>query len=201
MKTTHQASRDAVLHAFSIEENRNADTLAIYLKRYPQFRESLINLSNELFLAPSFDEIPVEISPSDDAKGAWSKFQSMLSPEDPASSAQSVVSNPLSNLDRQGFRDLAKKLNLNTLFLFRLRDCTIQVTTIPQRFLLLIAKALKVSVEELRSALEAPPQLSTASRFKASEKPSVSDKISFDEALTQSQLSEEQQAMLRAMKD
>lgn len=39
MKTKSQISKSAVLHAFSVEANPNANTLAIYLTRYP----SLVN--------------------------------------------------------------------------------------------------------------------------------------------------------------
>ncbi len=88
MNTQPQPSENDVLYAFSTENNPNADTLAKYLKRYPQFRESLIDLSIELFSAPSFDDVPAKAVPSDNAKRAWSKFQSMLSSEDPARAPQ-----------------------------------------------------------------------------------------------------------------
>lgn len=201
MKTTPQASKSAVLHAFAQEANPNADTLAIYLKCYPQFRESLIDLSIELFTAPSFNGSSAETVPSDNAKRAWSNFQSMLSPEDPASASSSKINNPLSKLSSQGFRELARELNVNRLFLTQLRDCTIYVATIPQKFLALLANQLDISVEDLRQALESSPTIATGQRYKASGKPSTGAKITFEEALTHSQLSDAQKAALREMKD
>lgn len=201
MNTQPQPSENDVLYAFSTENNPNADTLAIYLKRYPQFRESLIDLSIELFSAPSFDDVPAKAVPSDNAKRAWSKFQSMLSSEDPASAPQKILNNPLSSLSNQQFRELAEKLNVNRLFLSRLRDNAIQVATIPRRFLALLAKLINVSVEGLQIALDSRPTASSGIRYKASGKPSAGDKISFEDALTISELSEEQQSALRAMKD
>lgn len=200
MNTTPQASKEDVLHAFSAESNPNADTLASYLKRYPQYREALIDLSIELFTAPKFDEVAEKV-PSDKSKHAWSKFQSLLSPIDPASTAPLSMDNPLSNLSDERFRELASELNVNRLFLSRLRDCSIQVATIPQRFLSSVAQALTVPLEGLTSALEAPPVVASGLRHKASGKPGAGDKITFEEALASSALSEVQQAALREMKD
>ncbi|WP_414729842.1 hypothetical protein [Zhongshania aliphaticivorans] len=200
MNTTPQASKNDVLHAFSAESNPNADTLASYLKRYPQYREALIDLSNEIFTAPKFDEVAAENVLGDKSKRAWSKFQSLLSPTDPASAAPRAIDNPLSNLSDERFRELASELNVNRLFLSRLRDCSIQVATIPQRFLSVVAQALTVSVEGLTSALETPPAVASGLRHKASGKPSAGDKITFDEALASSALSAAQQAALMEMK-
>ncbi|WP_050660552.1 hypothetical protein [Gallaecimonas pentaromativorans] len=201
MNTKHQASQSSVLHAFSVEANPNANTLVRYLKRYPQFREALIDLSIELFTAPSFNEQSTELVPSDNAKRAWSKFQSMLKSEDPASATHSLMDNPLLSLNKQRFRDLAEALNVNRLFLSMLRDNAIQVATIPRQFLALLAKLLGISVEELRRALDAPFTIASGQRYKASSKPSAGDKITFEEALVQSQLSDAQQSALREMKD
>ena len=200
MNTTPQASKNDVLHAFSAESNPNADTLASYLKRYPQYREALIDLSIELFTAPKFDAVAADKVSADKSKQVWSKFQSLLSPTDPASAAPRPMDNPLSTLSDERFRELASELNVNRLFLSRLRDCTIQVATIPRRFLFVVAQALTVSVEGLTSALEAPPAVASGLRHKASGKPGAGDKITFEEALTSSALSEEQQAALREMK-
>lgn len=200
MNTTPQASKNDVLHAFSAESNPDADTLASYLKRYPQFRESLIDLSIEIFTAPKFDEVAAAKLSGDKSKQAWSKFQSLLSSTDPASIASRPIDNPLSNLSNERFRELARELNVNRLFLSRLRDCSIQVATIPQRFLSVVAQELTVSVERLKSALEAPPAVASGLRHKASGKPGAGDKITFEDALTSSGLSEAQQAALREMK-
>lgn len=87
MNTTPQASKNDVLYTFSVESNPNSDTLASYLKRSPQYREALIDLSIELFITPKFDEVAADKVSSNKSKQAWSKFQSLLSPTDPASEA------------------------------------------------------------------------------------------------------------------
>ncbi|MFD3351406.1 MULTISPECIES: hypothetical protein [Alteromonas] len=201
MNITSKASKEDVLHAFSAESNPNTDTLASYLKSYPQYREALIDLSIEIFTAPKFDEVAAEKLPGDKSRQAWSKFQSLLSPTDPASTTSRPIGNPLSNLSDERFRELASELNVNRLFLSRLRDCSIQVTTIPERFLSAVAQALTMPLEGLISALEAPPIVASGLKHKASGKPEAGDKITFEEALTSSALSEAQQAVLRDMKD
>ncbi|WP_199527319.1 hypothetical protein [Pseudoalteromonas sp. bablab_jr004] len=201
MKVINPESKSEVLQAFAIEDNLNAETLAMYLKRYPQFRESLIDLSIELFTTPSLDEISTEATSSDNAKLAWLKFQSMLSPEDPAAAVPSSIDNPLCRLNKQDFRELAAQLGINRLLLSQFRDNAILVSTIPQKFLALLAVRLHVSVEALRQILDAPPIIASGQRFKASGKPSVGKKVSFDDALANSGLSEEQQTVLKKMKD
>jgi hypothetical protein len=201
MTTTPQASKADVLHAFSAEANINADTLAKYLKLYPQFRESLVDLSIELYSAPSFDEIVSEDVSSPNAKQAWSKFQSMLNASDPAAVTYDPVENPLSGLSDQRFREVARELNISRLFLSRLRDCTLEVATIPKQFLHLLADALKLTADQLQTALDAPPKIAQGQSYKSMAKPRAQGKITFDDALTQSGLSEEQQKILRSMRD
>lgn len=201
MKTSNQESKSAVLNAFTVEKNLNADTLSLYLKRYPQFRESLIDLSIELLTTPSFDKVPNEAAHSEDTNKAWSKFQSMLSPQDPASVVVSTIENPLSRLNKQDFRELATQLNISRLLLSQFRDNVILVATIPQKFLWLLADRLHISVEKLCQALDTPPTIASVKSFKASDKPNVCKKMTFDEALENSGLNEQQLAALKDMKD
>ncbi|MBF56538.1 MAG: hypothetical protein CME80_02250 [Halomonas sp.] len=201
MNTISHESKSDVLHAFSVESNPNAETLKRYLKLYPQFRESLIDLSIELFSAPSFDEVLSEPVNSDNAQKAWSNFQTMLSQNDPASEASIREENPLQSLTKERFLQLVGELNVNRLFLRRLRDNTIHVATIPRQFLALLAERLNVSVERLQRDLDAPPTTASGVRYKADGKPSAGDKITFEDALSNSHLSVKQQSALRSMKD
>lgn len=94
INATLQASKNDVLYAFSVELNRDINTLACYLKRYPQYREALIDLSIELFMAPKLDEVAAESVPGDKCKQAWSNFQSLLNPNDPASAPSALLQKP-----------------------------------------------------------------------------------------------------------
>ncbi|EIQ9462806.1 TPA: hypothetical protein I8412_002270 [Citrobacter freundii] len=201
MKFKSEASKEAVLHAFSKENNRNAETLASYLKRYPEYNESIIDLSIELLTAPSFDKLSTESQSDEKSKKAWLTFQSMLNPDDPASAMSQNIANPLSEMNTLQFKELANDLNVTRLFLSRIRDNAVQVSTIPAQFIKLLAQHLKLPIETLQEILTAPPEIAAGQRFKASGKPSAGQKVTFDELLATSGLSESQQVMLKAMKD
>jgi hypothetical protein len=201
MKFKSEASKEAVLHAFSKENNRNPETLASYLKRYPQYTESIIDLSIELLTVPSFDKLSTESQSDEKSKKAWLTFQSMLNPDDPASAISQIIANPLSEMNTLQFKELANDLNVTRLFLSRIRDNAVQVSTIPVQFIKLLAQHLKLPIETLQEILTAPPAIAAGQRFKASGKPSAGQKVTFDELLATSGLSESQQVMLKAMKD
>ncbi|NOZ51691.1 MAG: hypothetical protein GXP08_00910 [Gammaproteobacteria bacterium] len=200
MKTTHDTGERDVLHAFSIEPNRDAEILAVYVEQYPQYREALIDLSIELLTAPNLDEKPPKIVSSDSAGRAWSRFQSLLSPADPAFATKNFAINPLLDLSDQRFREIAKELNVTRLFLTRLRDSVIQASTLPERLVSQVAQLVGVGVDTLNTALHASPSMPTGQRFKSDGKPSAGKQMTFDEAIENSGLSEEQKSALKAMK-
>ena len=200
MKTKPDNTKGDVLYAFSVETNRDATTLEEYLQRYPQYRDELIDLSIELLTMPLQEEMPAEGEVSDSVKQSWETFQSMLSPSDPVSAVASAV-NPLETLDKQGFRSLAETLGVNAFFLVKLRDRTIKLSTIPTRFIEAVANAIDEGVDTMRAALDGPATISSATSFKADGKPAAEQQISFDEAVENSHLSEQQKVALRAMKD
>ncbi|MFW1678689.1 hypothetical protein ACFVYJ_13040 [Pontibacter sp. JAM-7] len=193
-------SKEDVLYAFSVEPRRDAAILEKYLQSYPQYRDELIDLSIEMLTAPVHEEIPADGKVSEGAAMAWDKFQSMLSGTE-SESRSTGVENPLANLDKKSFRDLAKSLGLSRIFLTRLRDQTITFSSIPIRFIEAVADAANVSADIMKSALNRPATISSAQSFKADGKPTAPEPISFDEAIETSNLSEEQKAALRAFKD
>jgi len=200
MKTRPDNTKDDVLYAFSVETNRDATTLEEYLQQYPQYRDELIDLSIELLTMPLQEEMPAEGEVSDNVTQSWKTFQSMLSQSDPILVAESAA-NPLEALDTQSFRSLAENLNVNTLFLVKLRDKTIKLSTVPTRFIEAVANAIDESIDTMRAALDGAATVSSATSFKADGKPAAEQQISFDEAIENSHLSEQQKSALRAMKD
>lgn len=197
-----QLTEQDVLFAFSEEENRDAATLEIYLKQYPEYREALVALSIELLVSPVDETVQEANVVSEESTGnAWSKFQSLLSPSDPVSTRSSSVENPLAKLDQKSFISLAKSLGVSRAFLARLRDGTIVMATIPAKFIDSVSGALEIGEDTLRSALQAPPTISTQARFKSDNKPTAEAQITFDEAIESSGLSEDQKEQMKAMKD
>jgi len=93
-----QFTEQDVLFSFSEEENRDAATLEIYLKQYPEYREALVALSVELMVSPVDETVQEANVVSEESIGnVWSKFQSLLNPSDPVSIRSSSVENPLAN--------------------------------------------------------------------------------------------------------
>jgi len=197
-----QFTEQDVLFSFSEEENRDAATLEIYLKQYPEYREALVALSVELMVSPVDETVQEANVVSEESIGnVWSKFQSLLNPSDPVSIRSSSVENPLAKLDQKSFISLAKSLGVSRAFLARLRDGTIVMATIPAKFIDSVSGALEIGADTLRSALQAPPTISTQARFKSDNKPTAEAQITFDEAIESSGLSEDQKEQMKAMKD
>ena len=197
-----QFTEQDVLFSFSEEENRDAATLEIYLKQYPEYREALVALSVELLVSPVDETVQEANVVSEESIGnVWSKFQSLLNPSDPVSIRSSSVENPLAKLDQKSFISLAKSLGVSRAFLARLRDGTIVMATIPAKFIDSVSGALEIGADTLRSALQAPPTISTQARFKSDNKPTAEAQITFDEAIESSGLSEDQKEQMKAMKD
>ena len=197
-----QFTEQDVLFSFSEEENRDAATLEIYLKQYPEYREALVALSVELLVSPVDETVQeANVVLEESTENVWSKFQSLLSPSDPVSIRSSSVENPLAKLDQKSFISLAKSLGVSRAFLARLRDGTIVMATIPAKFIDSVSGALEIGADTLRSALQAPPTISTQARFKSDNKPTAEAQITFDEAIESSGLSEDQKEQMKAMKD
>lgn len=193
-------SKEDVLYAFSVEPNQNSETLSEYLKRYPLWQKELIDLSIVLLTSLPKEELSEVIGESKAINNAWNAFQSKLSTSDPVFAAPQVV-NPLINLQREEFRLLATKLGVNTLFLAKLRDKTVTLSTIPNKFIEQISHVLDESIESVRTALDGTATISTSASFKADKKPIAEEKISFDDAIEFSNLTDEQKIVLRSIKD
>jgi hypothetical protein len=215
MSHTHTQSpaplRD-VLYEFSLaKEVPDAELVNEFARRYPEHAEEITRFAIELVVAslrPDPAEEPVvttAVSPM--VSRAMSRFQNALyanraratAPIENTSFAV-VVDNPFAKLDRKAFRQLARDLNANVVFVCKLRDRQIDLKTMSQGFLQFLADKMNV----VRDTLEAffagggtsvvQPQF-----FKADQKPEGNLQQSFEEAVRGSDLSEEQQHHLMSM--
>jgi transcriptional regulator with XRE-family HTH domain len=201
-KKKSQMLEEDILFEFSQEAVKDAGLLERYINLYPEYRDALVALSVDLLISQidSF-ALDMETEPSGSVEKAWSQFQALLSPSDPAFIKSSNEENPLIVLDQKGFIAIAKSLDVSRTFLSRFRDNSVLVTTIPNAFLQKLAEALGVEFDRLRSLLNSSPRISAGVSFKSEGQPIASKKITFDEAVENSGLSDAQKAKLRTIKE
>lgn len=190
--------KEDILYAFAVEPEHTPDVLKDYVERYPQYRNELIDLSIEIQSNPIAEDTVEPGAISENAHQAWAVFQTKVSDQ---STANSSVRSPLQNLDTKGFGEAAQRLNVTKVFLIRLRDCTIDYATIPQRFVQALAETVNVSVDVMSDSLDSSATISPAQSFKSDQKPAATQTMSFEEAIEASGHSEEQKAALRAYRE
>lgn len=196
--TLHQHSKldeEEVLLAYSAEPTHDHTTLEHYLREYPDHAQALVACSIELMVGETHSSEIAEVS-DEVVERAWQRFQSAVSLPQGES-----VANPFATLNPAAFKSLAKKLDINNLLLIRLRDRTIDTTTIPLRFVQKLATALDATSEVMMSYLSNPPAMVSEQSFRSSKKPAVTEQISFTKAVETSQLTQAQQDALKALQD
>jgi hypothetical protein len=104
--------------------------------------------------------------------------------------------NPFAALDRPGFRALAERLNVSSVFVCKLRDRQIDPSTIPPAFQNRVAAGLDVPLEVVQAHFAARQLLHAGQRFKAEGKPVLGARQSFEEAVKSSDLTLDQQRSL-----
>jgi hypothetical protein len=121
----------------------------------------------------------------------------------PPRAATASVENPFATLDRPGFRALASRLDINSAFLSKLRDRTIEPISIPKAYCRHLAEEMDEEIEAMAAHLYAPQESVAAGRqlYKAEGKPAATARQSFEEAVKTSGLNEEQQRKLLSFRD
>jgi len=214
---TNTPLRDAIYAMAVAKPIPDAELLDEFTRRYPQYADALTDFAIELAidaLQHSDDDdfgIPTDpgaISPV--VSRVMSRFQNRLfevsqkraAAEPPARAATASIQNPFSALDREGFRKLASRLDINAAFLSKLRDRSIDPITIPRGYSRHVAEEMDEDIEVMSAHLYAPPEAAGARQyFKSTGKPNVHARQSFEEAVRSSGLSEEQQRRLLSFRD
>jgi hypothetical protein len=199
-----------VLYAFSMARPiPNAELLDDFARRYPTHAAALTDfaVSIVLDLARGGDDEEaahaIEPTVSKAVSRAMSRFQNKLFEVQQSrttgatlAATQSDVVNPFAPLDRKGFRHLAEHLNCNAVFVQMLRDREIEPATIPPRFTQKVSDELSVPMELVAAHFAAQPQVYGGQYYKSMEKPRASTRVSFEDAVKKSGLTEEQQTYL-----
>jgi hypothetical protein len=199
----------SVLYAFSLETGApDAAVLDDFVCKYPEYADELTDFAVEMILDAASDHQNIvsegvggRISPS--VSRAMSRFENRLfearriQGRTRDTSAQSTtVQNPFAVLDRTAFRVLVNSLCANNLFVSRLRDREIDVSTMSAGFKRRVADELNAPLDLVTAHFSAEAQIDRRQFYKAEKKPEVSRKTSFEEAVRNSGLTEEQQRYL-----
>jgi hypothetical protein len=207
--------RDAMYEMSLAQAVPDAELLDEFVRRYPEYADVLTEFAIDLAvdaLLHDADEPDVPTDPdtvSPVVSRVMSQFQNRLfelrrdqnTTQAPACGTVSI-DNPFAALDRDQFRALASKINVNAVLLSKLRDRQVDPVTIPQKFCRLVAEEMARPLEELTAHLYAPPTTAPARQFyKSDGKPTGQTRQTFEEAVHRSGLSPEQQRLLLSFKD
>ena len=213
---TQTSLRDAMYAMSLAKAVPDADLLDDFARRYPQYADALTEFAIELAIDSLMHRSDEEDVPADaDAISAvvsrvMSQFENQLyerrqarAATPPARAATASVENPFAALDRQGFRALVSQLDVNSAFLSKLRDRTIEPISIPKAYCRHLAQEMDEDTEAMAAHLYAPQESVAAGRqlYKAEGKPAATARQSFEEAVKTSGLSEEQQRRLLSFRD
>lgn len=208
--------RDA-LYALSIARDvPDATLLDDLVRRYPQFGAELTDpaiaiaidaLRGDVVVAAAeVARDPFASSPA--VSRAMSRFQNRLhAVSDPANNAAAAplamsaeVVNPFASLSREEFRSFAKRLNVNSVFVGKLRDRQIDPDNLTPGFRQRVADDLRAPLDIVVAHFGAGQTAHARGQFfKADGQPTNGGRQSFEEAVRSSGLSEAQQAALLAL--
>ena len=218
-ETPKRTLQDA-LYTLSIEkEMPDAALLDDVIRAYPEFSEELTDFAIDLAMDRYTNRMPEEqaipsaaelqnVSPA--VSRALSRFQNCLHSVQTTAVSDSVINtlhgvsqsrevlNPFALLSRDQYRNVARNLNVNTVFISKFRDRQIVPNSIPREFQRKLAAEIDVPIDLLVAHLAASQGAPQKQFYKAKNKPTNETQQSFEEAVRGSGLSKEQQEALLA---
>jgi hypothetical protein len=220
MTPTHAPSppglRDA-LYALSIAKPvPDAALLDDMVRRFPKFGRELTEHAIALAIDALRGDGAVDLAeaardpmvPSSAVSRAMSRFQNRLhamselvdqATAPPRAEANDAV-NPFASLNRGEVRDFARRLDVNSVFVAKLRDRQIKSDTLTPGFRMRVAHDLRAPLEVVIAHFAAAQAgAARAQYFKADGKPQAGGRQTFEEAVRSSGLSVAQQSALLAL--
>lgn len=217
--TAHTAPdfQDAILELAEANRIPDAELLETVVGRYPEFAaqitEFAVELTIDMLLNGGQDqEIPADLEEVSPMVGrAISNFENELfrrkqetdtSGETAGMAPETKTADPFASMDRGNFRAFAAAIHANNLFAMKIRDRQINPATIPKRYLEMIAESLSISLSRLEEFLSLrTDRLTTGNQFfKADDKPNHNLQQSFDDAVSDSGMTDDQQSFLLGLK-
>lgn len=178
-------TRDAVLDEFLLEADYGRATLERYLRDYPQYAASLIDLSRELARAERADDAPLTPAAQSRIDAAWIVHK-----------AAAPAADPLTSMSPDKSKAIAQDLHIPRQVVTCFRERKVDPASVPQGFFRRFAEISEIAVDRLQTLLALPPQRGLARSYKADGKPGSNDKISFEQILIDAGVSESERARL-----
>jgi hypothetical protein len=199
-----------VLYAFALAKaTPDADLLEEYVRLYPNYAAALTSFAIEMIVDSgkgNTDQSPELGAPTmtPTVSRVMSRFHNRLNTTHRSGSAaaghgSAPVANPFATLDRKAFRDLARNLNANAVFVAKLRDREIDVDTMTDGFRQRIAEQTHAPLDLVMAHFAASSEIRPGQFYKAEDKPAAITKQTFREAVATSGLTEEQQRYLLSL--
>lgn len=184
MKTnTPKPSLEDVLNAFAVEPNPDSETLARYLRDYPESAVNLNELSQELLQPVAEMTGPLSAEDKTLIDNAWKRYQKAVYPD------------PFGALAVSKLREIAKALGIPRNVLMAFRERKVVVASVPQPFLARLASALSTPMDRLTEFLKLPATQEAWS-YKADAKPEETGPVPFEQLLIDAGVPESERAKL-----
>lgn len=208
---------DAFIEMLEAEKLPDAQLVEDIVSDYPQFAAEItdfaVELALDMLVNADDDEVAAivheEISPL--VSRALSNFQNelYLREQAPSTSEDRLASvapetkmiDPFASMDRKSFGDFSQSIHANKIFAVKFRDKQINPATIPNQYLDIVAEKLNCTVDLLLTYLngqERRPAMGTQF-FKADDRPNHDLQQSFDEAVENSGLNDDQKRFLQSL--
>jgi hypothetical protein len=181
---------DDILFCFSIEPNHGAETLASYIKRYPEHALDLLDLAHELRLTAE-DVAEPDPEPEDETHvhAAWEVY--LACGESPGN-----VEALFEAYEGQTFVKLARVMNVPRALLTAVRNRQVEPPSYPERFLRRLASAMGATFDQVYKYVQLPPILPSEAAFKATGKPSVQPQVPFADLVRDTPMADVQRQAL-----
>lgn len=190
---TQNPSLEDVLGAFSVEANPDRGTLELYIQRYPQFAEALIDLSLELHRTLPSAAAPLALEDEARIDAAWRRHLEALSPQ-----AQADL---FAALSTQELRDLSKALDVPRQVITAFRDRRVILDSVPRRFLGRLATLVHQPLERLAASITPAAQPALTRSYKSDAKPIAGEPVTFERVLIDAGVPDDKRAQLLADAD
>jgi hypothetical protein len=186
-------SLEDVLGAFSVEPDPGRDTLGLYLRRYPQFAEPLIDLSRELHRELASPVVAHTAEDESRIDAAWRRHADATNRQEQA--------DPFAALSTQELRNLSKALDVPRQIITAFRDRRVILDSVPRHFLERLAVALHQSLEHLAASLAPTIKAAPARSYMSDAKPTAGDPVTFERLLIEAGVPEDKRTRLFADTD